>query len=254
MKYIDRFPESLYPAINKHSYNKSVINGYDIAETKYLKIVGLAHNCERSIERNISRLKTLGGYFKHCLITILENNSTDKTPQLLENAGVERIIEKRSKPDFSPLSPERFSYLAELRNDLLNEIPKEFDYFLVYDLDITGGFSYDGVMHSLSLQKEAVVSNGLIYENNKRKMYDWLAYRISAGVISPEYGNLFFNRGDKSFKINSAFGGMGLYDKSCLRNRYNDNYGCEHVGFHQGLDVWFNPSQIVLYSDNPFTV
>ena len=252
--YRANFPESLFIPANQSGFNKIVEEGYNIASSLKLEVIGLAYNCQDTLATNILRCKRLGSYFKSFSITILENNSTDNTAHILKNNNVEFIIEKRSKPYFSEESPERFSYLAELRNNLLDTIrSKPFSYFMVYDFDIQGGFSYDGVMSSIKYGFEATASNGLIYNPN-RKMYDWLAYREKPGEYSPKNGELSFRKGTKPFKINSAFGGLGLYKKSCLRNKYNDNYGCEHVGFHQGLDLYFNPSQTVLYSENSFTI
>lgn len=267
MLYRTRFPEDLFPPKREKvsSYNKSVEYGYSITRDYDLQIIGLAYNCESHIGINVERCQSLSKMFQSCNISILENASTDKTRAVLKEKGdihdnLNVLIDSRSRPDFGPLDKERFEYMSSLRNDVLDSVRhNDFHFLMVYDFDIRGGFSYDGIMHSLSYMfhglYDGVLSNGIIYEDGSgmRRMYDSLTYRKEDPLVKDENaGKLKFQRGEELVRVNSAFGGLGLYNRRCLRNRYNANYDCEHIGFNQGLNCYINPNQIVLYNESDY--
>ena len=260
--YRASFPESLFPVrendYSVRKYNKEVEIGQEIAQNFSLQIIGLAYNCDKVIETNIKRCQYLGQFFKDYKITILENGSTDYTSDRIKRSTsykeIELISESVSKPEFSPLDKNRFSYLANLRNKLLSTIfDRKQDYLMVYDFDILGGFSYHGIFHSIFTQKNCV-SNGILYKDNERRFYDTIAYRENDPIKPKEnIGKLRFDRGLPLRKVNSAFGGLGLYKWNDVKDkRYSGEYGCEHISFHQGLDLYLNPNQIVLYNETDY--
>jgi hypothetical protein len=258
-----RFPEDLFPPVNIAKYNQKIRDGQTIAKKCNVQIIGLAYQCEGIIERNIQRCVELGKHFKDYSILILENGSKDKTGQKIvefkdKNKRVRYIIESKTKPAFGPLDPVRFMYLAELRNTLLDGVSSgsfDSDFLIVYDFDIKGGFSYDGIMSSLSEEKEACFSNGIVYVNNVRQYYDYITLRQDSPSEDwrREYAKLSFKRGTHLLKYNSGFGGLGVYrTKKALNSEYNHKYGCEHVAFSQGMDTYLNPDQIVLYDESNY--
>jgi hypothetical protein len=254
MWFTNRFPEDLYRAVDSSKYNADVMNGYRIAREKTIAIVGLAHNCEKAIEHNIHRAITLGEFFDDSSIYIVENGSTDSTTSKLSSWGIKYKCVSTKRPTFNPVDPLRFQYMAYLRNEYMNYLKKICpDYVLVYDFDIQGGFSYDGVMHSLSQKKEAIGSNGLIYTPN-RKFYDYISLIFPDKRKGDE--NVWYNRGERLVDVHSIFGGACLYEyapMSELRYHGNDD-GCEHTSINKYLDCYLNPSQIVLYSQNHYTL
>jgi len=137
----------------------------------------------------------------------------------------------------------------------------DFDLLVVYDFDIEGGFSYDGVMSSVAHQKGGVCSNGLLYQDMPtgeilRQHYDYITLRFND--IHEEwkykYAKLSYTRGDKLQRLVSGFGGLGIYKRESIQNsRYDAAYGCEHVAFSQGIDMYLNPDQIVLYNETNYT-
>jgi len=269
MKFRTRFPEDLFPPKNLSQYNERVVLGEHIAKHKKVQIIGLAFQCEEVIETNISRCVALGEYFNDYNICILENGSTDETAQKIvnyskDNNKVRHLIETRHKPDFEPLDTARFQYLAGLRNTVLDHVMStsfDFDLLVVYDFDIKGGFSYDGVMSSIAYQKGGVCSNGIIYQDMPtgelvRKHYDYITIRFNdlRENWDFQYSELSYNRGDKLQKLFAGFGGLALYKRECIQNnRYDSMYGCEHVAFSQNIDMYLNPDQIVLYNETNYT-
>lgn len=250
MQFKTRFPEDLYPPRKRHEYNRRVCAGYEYARHMNLAIVGLAYNCETEVTLNIARMKQLGSYFKSYDLRIFESNSTDGTSEAISSYGVSKVC---SRPKFEPLSPVRFHYMAFLRNDYMKYLETVCpDYVLVYDFDIFGGFSYDGVMHSLSYRKDAIGSNGLIY-TPERKFYDYISLIFQDKRKGD--ADVRYDRGDELVKVESVFGGMCLYKYSSIAGlRYSGHYaGCEHTSINSKVDCYLNPSQIVLYSKNPYT-
>ena len=257
-----RFPEDLFPPYRVKDYNQRVREGEYIAQHKKVQIIGLAYNCEKILETNLHRCVALGQYFKDYKICVLENNSKDETPKALlnysnANDNVSCLIETRPKPKFGPLDAERFQYLAGLRNTLLDHIAgSDFDFLVVYDFDIEGGFSYDGVMSSITENKAGVFSNSIIYIKDKRRYYDYITLRIHDPNEEWKYSHdsLSFQRGTRIKQFNSGFGGLAIYQRNAIKNsRYGCEYGCEHVAFNQGVDMWLNPDQIVLYNETNYT-
>lgn len=251
MLFTNRFPEDLYQAADHAKYNSDVINGYRTATNKSIAIVGLAHNCEKVIENNIRRCISLGEFFGDFSIFIVENGSTDSTASKMKDFGVSLSLKK---PRFQPIDSLRFQYMARLRNEYMYKLKKICpDYVLVYDFDIQGGFSYDGVMHSLSQKKEAIGSNGLIYTPN-RKFYDYISLIFPDKRKGDE--NVWYDRGERLVDVHSVFGGACLYEYAPLSELkyYGSDDGCEHTSINKCLDCYLNPSQIVLYSQNPYTL
>ncbi len=251
MWFRSRFPEDLYPAINVGNYNHNVELGYHKAKSKTIAIVGLAHNCAGVIEQNIDRCITLIDFFGDGNIHIVENGSTDSTSELMCDYGVSI---SRKKPKFEPLDQLRFHYMAHLRNEYMNWLKKVCpDYVLVYDFDIEGGFSYDGIMHSISQKKNCVGSNGLVYTPD-RKFYDYISLIYSDKRKGN--GDVRYDRGENLVPVTSVFGGACLYEYAPMSElRYDGaSEGCEHTSINKKLDCYLNPSQIVLYGKNFYTI
>jgi hypothetical protein len=129
-------------------------------------------------------------------------------------------------------------------------------------MDLSGGFSYDGIAHSFGSQPwDAVGSYGILYQRQKRRVdlalhYDVWAFRRfgSYDEVDGHEGNLLaWRRGDAMLPVYSCFGGLGLYRMPAWLSSKYCGGDIEHVGLHRemrkrGFDRQFlNPSQIVLY-------
>src|SRR5690606_13435516 len=141
---------------------------------------------------------------------------------------------------------ERTVYMAAARNRYLNRL-KEFrrnnhvDYVIILDLDLKGGFSYDGILNSLCWihggKFDVMASNGILYRKQEEEIqrihYDTWAYRPLDRwnhSFSDEFNLLSWNRGESPFEVNSAFGGVTIYRNSCILD--DDTYlpgDCDHV-------------------------
>lgn len=250
MEYTTRFPEDLYPAENRSKYNHRVKAGYEKAKSLSIAIVGLAYNCEVYAAINLARVKTLGSMFKNHSIMVIENNSQDKTSDVLHGYCKSMSIRR---PRFGQLDQLRFHYMAHMRNEYMRWLKTECpDYVLVLDFDVAGGFSYDGIMHSLSYEKQAIGSNGLIYVP-ERKFYDYISLIYTDKRKGD--GDTRYDRGEDLVRVESVFGGACLYKYSSLSELLYSGYydGCEHTSINRNLECFLNPSQIVLYSENPYT-
>lgn len=270
MIYRARFPEDFWQAENKSEYNKTVEAGYEILAGLSLKVVGLARNIERPLKENMLRLRQLKEYCKDLSWCIYTNDNTDDTLQVLKcNEDFGAVISgelKKIKHD-SVECLYRYKDMAWYRNQYLNHINRtDADYILVMDFDIEG-FSYDGVAHSIySIVKkniDCVGSNGLLYrerdDRQERLYYDTLAFRREnrkPGKPHPgeEINLINYNRGQDLLKVQSCFGGLSIYSREILNYRYLAD-DCDHVTINRYLDnVYMNPSMIVLYSKNYYTI
>ena len=179
---------------------------------------------------------------------------------------------------------DRPRYLAGLRNisfegiRLLNKF-FPVDYIIVVDLDLDGGWSYDGICHSFSYDNwSAMTANGMEYvdatyvssngdefSEYKPLFYDTWAWRdIKTDMRnipdSAEVNEFNFSRGDEPIEVNSNFNGLGIYKYEeaidCKFDAVMNNDGSvvnEWAYFHnemkiRGSRIFMNPSLITLYT------
>jgi|688.fasta_scaffold733551_1 hypothetical protein len=258
------FPESFYPPIGQTwEYSARIEAGADIASQTTVTIVALVRNAGNYFTKFISRVKAIGELFQNYQVFLYENDSHDFTPALitqnqLEIKNYSYLCEKLNKPRHpNDTSQERTVDMAYYRNQYLRYIREKAErttYVLILDSDLHGGYSYEGILHSLSLDYDIVTSNGLLYLDGKRHFYDTWAYRRLGHPephISAEINELFLHRNEEPVKILSGFGGMAIYKRHCFDNSFQYQAGdCDHPTLHKQLpyEVWLNPSQITLYS------
>ncbi len=269
------FPEGWYPckAGHKGRYFEQVEKGYQKMKEQELIICGLARDVMQALPRTIARIERLGGKFKNYRVVIFENDSTDGTLEQLQywqkvNERVEIISEKLGARKWGQVQDlGRMAQMATYRNRYLEHIREQqyqFDYLIVFDLDIPLGFSYDGIAHSFGYENwDLVGSNGILVPPYGDPIpnpifYDAFAFRPK-GNIPPKslqkINALQFQRGEELVPVDSVFGGLTIYRAAgILAGAQYSGEDCEHVMLHQwlrenGFDKQFlNPSQIVLYS------
>ena len=285
-----RFPEDLFAAEDYQSFLRRVAYGHEVASNKNVVITGLCRNIIDVLEHTAARLRKTGELFNDYRILICENDSTDGTSQALrkhfegdtrttlvqETTGVEMFGKTR---EFN-----RPKYLAGLRNvcfegiRLLNKFFPT-DYIIVVDLDLEGGWSYDGICHSLSYDNwSAITANGLEYvdakyigtngvtfSEYKPLFYDTWAWRgidtkMTDVPDSAEINELCFERGEEIVEVNSNFNGLGIYNYEeaidCKFDAVQNEDGSvvnEWAYFHnemkkRGSSIFMNPSMIALYT------
>ena len=156
--------------------------------------------------------------------------------------------------------------MAEYRNKCLEQIREKFsdyDYYILIDMDLTGGFSYDGVANTIGseLLWSGVAANGKNSRRSNHVYWDTYAHRDlghgmrTHGGRMREYHGKYAEtgRGDPWVKVNSAFGGMGIYKIDDVINSEYTGEASEHVPFHldiidKGGNIFMNPNLVVLYN------
>lgn len=295
------FPEDLFIAKNKAVFDYTVNNGRKIAQNKSIILCGIVRNVSKSIERNIACLHRTGQLFKDYHIYLYENDSSDNTVELLtklKNNKFTFFSEHREDMDYrkdldngvDTYHYKRSQILANCRNKYLNYVREHFshfDYMCVVDLDIKGGWSYDGFLSGIncieSENKTACVSAyGVISEpTNSLRLedieqfqyifYDSFAFRpknISGGIHifnTSRFNLIKFQRGEKPIEVRSNFNGLGIYKIPLLngvsygakswQQGYTDT---DHVVLHDqliqnGYKIMLDPSMIVSYSDHKYS-
>lgn len=263
-----RFPESLYPSISDDYFDR-VACGIDKMKRLDITICGIGKNIESNVQNILAKIYRLGSMFRSYNICIYENDSDDRTlSRLVETSARlnmpltlkhENLKVEPHKQDKSEYRRERMAYARNKYLEFVKESSQ--DYFIVSDLDIITGWSYEGIAHSFSFDYDVVGSNGLVYEKDEngnfcRLFYDTWAYRtLDDEELPQEECNLLnFKRGSDLHNVGSCFGGLCIYKREALDDDmcYTKD-DCDHVTLHRqmrekGKKIYLNPSQIVVYS------
>lgn len=251
------FPESFYLP-QSPEYIDDVYRGLLIAKNTTLLLCGCVKNCEKELSRNLFRVELLKKHFKQLDLFLYENDSVDSTPELVKRADFYKSEKLDAKPHNRDKSIHRRKIMAYARNQYLEFAKsKKYDLFGVIDMDMPGGFSLEGVLHTLSqdFKQKIYGSNSIVYESKQRLYFDTWAYR---GYESDKEGDnlMLFHRGIKPVRVDSCFGGLAIYPYSVLEENieYKD-YDCDHVTLHnqlrnKGYKIYINPSMITLYTES----
>ncbi|MEK6239134.1 MAG: glycosyltransferase family 2 protein [Planctomycetales bacterium] len=273
MEQTAHFPEAWFPPVeeNQGEYRNTLQQGLERMRGRTAVVTGLARNIAPFLERTQARIERLGGMFADYRVVLYENDSRDDTLERLQqwerdNPKVSVLTEILGDP-IHPTSRclDRASRMAYYRNQYRQFIRDRFpdyDYVIVLDTDLAGGWSYEGVMNTFGRDDwDFVGSNGIIYKRHGMKpnlclQYDAWAYRELGNedpLPTKLVNDMFWKRGDSLEPVFSCFGGLGVYRaEAFLASQYSGG-DIEHVGFHQGIrekgftKLYLNPSQITLY-------
>ena len=264
------------------------------AEMKESSIVicALGRNISDVFESNREKLERIGSMFKTYKIVLFENDSTDDSRDLFQewekanphvillqcfDESGSRECKYKSKSAYADgsLHPNRFHRMVYYRNQYLNYVKNRlpnYDYMMVFDLDLKGGISLDGIAHSFDpsvLPKwDMVCASG--YKMSPwvfmggRRLYDGLAYvPYEKGFYEPVSLIsliLSMNRtcdkriGSDLVPIYSGFNGLAIYKIQAIMKANYSAPRCEHLGLHrdmirQGKKLFMSPS-MVMYIDS----
>lgn len=288
-----RFPESLFQATgDTQEYLGRLFEGIERASKLNVVITGLCRNVIDTLDHTMARLYKTAKFFHDCKIVIYENDSNDGTSERLrgyaeKDKDLFLIQENTGHKQFGATRElERPLYLGELRNksqDFILSLNKFYniDHVIVIDLDLEGGWSYDGLINSFSYSGwSAMTANGLLFREKRvsggddveieieRLFQDSWAYRdYGDETLKPcEVTNLYkFERGEKPKEVFSNFNGLGIYRleeiKDCRFGAEENEDGTvtnEWSYYHRemrsrGSHVFLNPSMITLYSPHEFS-
>lgn len=263
-----RFPEDLYPCTQASlkEYTERVLYGLEKARNSTVVIAGLVRDIAQVLPLTLDRLEYLSSFFFDCEFVIIEDDSKDQSSSILAQWDPECFKHvtcyRGGLPKFGSIkSRARIELMTNRRTCLqgkIKSLASDLDYVILLDMDIDGGFSYEGIMNSLSYNLDAVSSNSLYYENGARHFYDTYALRLFNELSVTEKQALVYNRGEQPFQVLSGFGGLCVYKMGAYLNGVyhtdDPSKWCEHQGFHKGMDCYLNPSQITLYNKTRYCV
>jgi len=297
-----RFPEDVFTPnlYNLDKYRKSVDAGRSFCQGKSIIFCGICRDIEDAISINIDRIYETSKLFKDYKIVIYENDSSDTTPEILKDYSdrdekFHLLLGHREDANYREFDGEenfpflRAKALADCRNEYINHISSLpdidlFDYIVVIDLDIRGGWSYEGFLSSFGLEKswDCVSSYGVLtdYYNHCSLedmnpscylFFDSWAFRPPEveNVTVPDlmgYNHIYYERGEEPAYVNSNFSGLAIYKtKSFIPFRYATekleppySVNCDHPCLHRqmrkhGHKILINPSMIVSYSHHRYS-
>ena len=260
---------------------------------KDLKVVfaGCARNCSNFLPKVLENIEFYSSFFSESYMVIVENGSTDRTKEILkDNKNKKNIF--LFEDDLNKL-PYRGQRLEKARNLIIETIKKNADLiscdlFIMLDLDDIGTYRidekniFDSVKFLFSKQEiAAVFANqlGTYYDmwtlrdqkyckndfwvevlqflinnkNSKDKISKTNIEEVKKNIIDKK--TYSFEKNHAPIKVESAFGGFGIYkmkyvlqnnrkyegtqivdliskDQKRLKVKYQK---CEHVNFNQGL-------------------
>ena len=274
---------------------------------KDLKVVfaGCARNCSNFLPKVLENIEFYSSFFSESYMVIVENGSTDKTKEILKNNKNKKNF-FLFEDDLNKL-PYRGQRLEKARNLIIETIKKNTnllscDLFIMLDLDDIGTYRIEekNILDSIKFlfSKEEI---GAVFANQLGTYYDMWTLRdqkyckndfwvevlqflinnknsndkISKSNIEEVKKNIIdkktysFEKNHAPIKVESAFGGFGIYkmkyviknnrkyegtqivdliskDQKKLKVKYQK---CEHVNFNQGfidqnLELYILPNLI----------
>ncbi len=267
------FPEDLFPASLewRSDYRQLLTLGQSRMRQSTAVICGLARDVAEVLPVTIARIARIGECFGDYRVVIYENDSRDDTrPLLLAWARHNHRVHLIAETIGDPVNPcarclQRATRMANYRNRYLDVLRSEFasfDYALVLDTDLKGGWSYDGIANTIGHDGwDFVGSNGIIFKRLGRDLnvpiqYDAWAFRWDADFSALPTGSvndLQWQRGQPLVPVTSCFGGLGVYRMPALLSARYSGWDSEHIPLHQLMRnngfhrMFINPSQIALY-------
>lgn len=290
------FPDEYFPIadnlIKDFAYKLDI--GREKAKKLNILFCAACKNVENTIKKIITIVDDTASYFNSYNIFLYENNSSDNTIEHIKSLNHKNLILKtewleNSSYCRSNISQfERCNYIANARNkyvNFINENHHKYDYVFVFDADIEGGWSNNGILNSIYYLEEnkdfgcmtsycvlASARGGNLedFPSDQWLMFDSFAFRFYGNWNFPNdlymYNYIKIERGQLPMLVNSNFNGLAIYKPQCfIDNKYFvSNHGSdfmtdsEHIGFHKkiyekGLKILLNPSMITSISNHKYS-
>jgi hypothetical protein len=242
-------------------------------EDSVVIVCGIVRNCEKGLKKNVPIINRLCDFARNYHIIIYENDSTDKTKELLLNWAANRknvYLKLDSFDKNGPIPPydktsvhpfysfTRINRMASLRNEYMktvDELKLSGDYLIVVDLDVIS-IDFDGILNSFSagIEWDAVTAYGYLrFGPFWRIYYDTYALvelddeakpqtMLSIKKARNKWANV--KQVDPWIWVFSAYGGLAIYRYDAIQGlRYealpnNDKYvesRCEHYSIYQQM-------------------
>jgi len=243
--------------------------------SKYNIIVcSIVRDAGNGLRANIPVLRELLAYFGDYRVVVYENDSKDRTKELLkdlqatdqehvlvymENKAAQKTIPMASSVNCNPFySTTRISKMVALRNkymEVVDQLDFNPDYLMVVDLDVAQLF-LEPILNTFNYGKEwdAVAANGYSLGPNLRRRYHDTYALTEYGdeghpqtekkimYLAKKYGKL--QKADEWIRVYSAFGGLANYRYEAIKGlRYQllENgddrveVKCEHFSIYKQM-------------------
>lgn len=217
-------------------------------------IYGTIRDIEEYFTQSFTNLDILSTFFNKTFMIIFENDSSDKTRDILKawvNTNKSTNVMKHIILEDALVNkiPLRATRLAYCRNQILDYIfqhnyDKEFSYAIHCDLDNRfWGIDFNSVCNSFQYPLDKW--DAMTCVNKNKKYYDYWALRVNncwfnKNIFSCEANwpetNFetkthefldLLNKTTNLLKCNSSFNGLGIYKLSSIQNcRYNSTFHC----------------------------
>lgn len=269
----DHFPEHAFPPPGDMTaaYLATCRRGAARMARMRVAVTGLARNLAPVLPLTIRRVERLCSLFADARVIVYENDSTDGTKHMLQawagrnprvHVTLDDCHDPRNPPTRCLARAERMARYRERCQRLILDRCGNVDVVIVADLDVSGGWSLDGIANSFGHDGwDFVGSNGLIYRReglsiNATRQYDMWALRFDADLtpLPTKNGRSHaYPRGAPLVPVTSCFGGLGIYRMDAYRAGRYGPADTEHAIFHRELirrghgRLFLNPSQILVY-------
>jgi len=302
---VSTFPDDIFPPPEhlQEEYTSLVEKGLSACSNRSVILCGICRDVANVIELNLIRLYRIASAFKDYKIIIYENDSKDTTRLILEeyakaNDKFHFITGKMDDSEYKDLVDNgkdtdhffRATAIANCRNEYLKYIKNledidNFDTVMVFDLDLRGGWSYEGIAHSFQMLEELDPNIGCISANGKLSDYynerdledvdpknhlffDSWAFRMlneEEPVNVQRFNGINLSRMDDLVEVNSNFSGLAIYKKEAIlpciygSKKWSDGVvDCDHPFLHRqmrnnGWKIIINPSMLSSYSHHKFS-
>lgn len=266
------FPEEAFPCPEQHrdAYLADVASGRARMRDSSAVICTLVEDARRQLPRLAARIERLGEMFKDYRILVGELPSQDATVEYLQdwqasNPRLEILTVNRGTARGAQPPPglDRQRAAAELRERVRLRIAEQFSSFeatIVVDVQLAGGWSYEGIAHTFAQNDwDAVGPTGPQKFHTRRSTYE-----AASSYDNGQRDSLSSEarlRGGPLVPMTPCFGGLIVYRTACMLvgtyvgdspASWDPAERCEQERFHQSLRrsgrsrLFINPSQIAL--------
>lgn len=268
-----KFPYHNFPCKKNHSlYLQTIGRGYNRMNKTRVVIAGLCMNIEKQVPKLRKRVEYMGSFFQDYKCIIFENDSKDRTRDLLKEIASENPnfilmdcpeaedckLKRKGAKESGAMSSNRMKMMAEYRNRIVNYITQtygDYDCVMFLDLDLEGPIDMNGLAHSFGIYESwdsisAFGLTGVTLTMGSLVYYDYLAYDDGKHRLNDNLSNILpiifkTNKkevGDDPFPVRSGFCGLALYKMEIFTDRRGINYTpkdgkyeCEHIILHKNM-------------------
>jgi len=255
------------------SYNQLYRQGIQYTKDKTVLFCGIVRDCEKNLSRNIPVIEKIAAYFKSYQVIIFENNSKDRTKQILTtwgktNSNVHVFINDFDESKYKNIpipvgynpafSKRRIQKMTDYRNMYLEYIEEnklQADYIIIVDMDVRN-IDIKGVLSSFGTEQQwdVIAANShSLSPKFKRRQHDAYALIEDGKEFIPQTETMinenrvswaFLQKNMPFIRVASAYGGLAIYRFQAIKNlRYkilNNLAGgievrCEHFSLYQQM-------------------